>query len=440
MRPACSIESTPLGPQAPVTAPAETPRASGAPLSLRTNFSWTLAGNLVYAASQWGVLVVIAKLGTPEMLGQFALALAVTAPVVMFANLQLRAVQATDAKRAYRFEDYLGLRILTTAAALAAIVLVALLSGYRSQTVWVILWVGLAKSLEAISDVIFGLLQQRERMDRIAKSLMIEGPATLAAMAAVLYATGSMAAAAAAMAAVWLLQLLCYDAPSARNILNAWPRPNWNAATLKRLAWLALPLGATMLLVSLNTNIPRYVLENAWGEAELGIFAALSYLVMVGNTMVSALGQAASPRLAAYYAEGNYPAFRRLILKLVGLGALLGLTGTAVAASLGGPLLRVFYGAEYAAHADLLVLVMFAGGLAYIAAILGYGMTSARYFKAQAPLFAWIVALTLPLSLYLIQMYGLQGAAIAVIASNAVQIASILVVNFVAQRRKGKTS
>lgn len=407
------------------------------PLSLRRNFSWTFAGNLVYAASQWGVLVVIARLGTPEMVGQFALALAVTAPVVMFANLQLRAVQATDARRAYDFSDYLGLRLLTTAAALAAIALIALLSGYRAETALVILFVGLAKSCEALSDVIFGLLQQRERMDRIAKSLMIEGPATLVVMAAVLTLTHSVAAAAAAMALVWLLQLALYDARSAARLLRARPRPRWHGPTLRRLAWLALPLGVTMLLISLNANIPRYVMERAWGEAELGIFAALTYLIVAGNTVVAALGQAASPRLAAYYADRRARAFRGLLLKLVGIGALLGAAGVTAALLLGGPLLLLIYGPAYAAHADVFVLVMLAGGIGYVSSFLGYGMTAARFFKAQAPLFAVVVTTTTLAALALIPPLGMRGAALALIASFSVQLSGSLALNLYALRRLG---
>ncbi len=407
------------------------------PLSLRRNFSWTFAGNLVYAASQWGILVVIARLGTPEMVGQFALALAVTAPVVMFANLQLRAVQATDARRAYDFSDYLGLRLLTTAAALALIALIALLSGYRAETALVILFVGLAKGCEALSDVIFGLLQQRERMDRIAKSLMIEGPATLVVMAAVLALTHSVAAAAAAMALVWLLQLVLYDARSAARLLRARPRPRWHGPTLRRLAWLALPLGVTMLLISLNANIPRYVMERAWGEAELGIFAALAYLIVAGNTVVGALGQAASPRLAAHYAGGRARAFRGLLLKLVGMGALLGAAGVTVALLLGAPLLALIYGPAYAAHADVFVLVMLAGGIGYVSSFLGYGMTAARFFRAQAPLFAAVVAVTTLAALALIPPLGMRGAALALIASFSVQLSGSLALNLYALRRIG---
>ena len=153
---------------------AETPlRAEGQArlpaLSLKQNFSWTFVGNGVYQACQWGMLVVLAKLTSPEAVGQFALGLAVCAPVVMLTNLQLRAVQATDARGEYEFADYLGLRLLMTGLALAVIAGVALVA-YSSVTTLVILAVGLAKSFEALSDVLYGLLQQRERMDRIAKS------------------------------------------------------------------------------------------------------------------------------------------------------------------------------------------------------------------------------------------------------------------------------
>lgn len=60
----------------------------------------------MYTACQWGMLSVLSKLGTPQVVGQFALALAITTPIVFFFNLQLRIVQATDARSEYAFSDY----------------------------------------------------------------------------------------------------------------------------------------------------------------------------------------------------------------------------------------------------------------------------------------------------------------------------------------------
>src|SRR5919197_2263596 len=151
-------------------------------LSLRANFLWTVLGNVVYAGCQGGMLVVLAKVGSSRMVGQFALGLAVATPVIMFANLQLGSVQATDARRQYRFGEYLGLRLITTALAFLAMIGIVLLSRHRWDTALVVVAVGLAKALESISDLIYGLLQQHERMDRIAKSVMLKGPVSLAAL------------------------------------------------------------------------------------------------------------------------------------------------------------------------------------------------------------------------------------------------------------------
>ena len=78
------------------------------PLGLRANVAWTALGTAGYTAAQWGVLVVTAKVLDVEAVGRLALALALTAPVFMFANLSLRNVQAADAVSRFREHDAAG--------------------------------------------------------------------------------------------------------------------------------------------------------------------------------------------------------------------------------------------------------------------------------------------------------------------------------------------
>src|SRR5260221_2573684 len=134
-------------------------RTSPNRLKLRTNFLGTLSGNVVYAACRWGILVVLAKLGTPQLVGEFVQALAITALIVVGAGLALRGVQATDAASEYPFGDYLLVRLLTTAAAGAVIVGIVCLSDYGWHTAAIILVVALAKAFESISDIFYPHLQ-----------------------------------------------------------------------------------------------------------------------------------------------------------------------------------------------------------------------------------------------------------------------------------------
>src|SRR5437867_2722549 len=82
-------------------------------------------------------------------------------------------------------------------------------------------------------------------------------------------------------------------------------RPRSSSGPIGRLAWLASPLAFVMMLGSLNTSPPRYFVERSLGEAQLGIFTAIAYLIVAGETVVGAMGQSAGPRLARYYAQGN---------------------------------------------------------------------------------------------------------------------------------------
>jgi O-antigen/teichoic acid export membrane protein len=402
-------------------------------LTLRQNFSWTFIGNIIYAASQWGILVVLAKLGSPEMVGQFTLGLAVTAPIILFTNLQLRQIQAIDVERKYLFGDYLGLRLICAGLSLLTIVIITLSAGYRWETSLVILVIGLAKVLESLSDIFHGLFQYHERMDRIAISLMIKGPLSLLILSIGLWLTGNVLGGTIGLAAIWAVVLIFYDIPSGVAILktvaeaaavpsqNRLLQPRFNFADLRSLVGLSLPLGFVMMLISLNVNIPRYFIEHDLGDRELGIFSALSYLMVAGNIVVSALGQSASPRLAQYYAAGKSKDFQSLLVKTVLIGALLGGVSILMAAIAGQQILTILYRPEYAARGYLFLLLMVAAGIGYVASFLGYAMTSAQYFRVQMPLFTITTGISALACFWLIPSQGLVGAAIASIVSAIIQ-------------------
>jgi O-antigen/teichoic acid export membrane protein len=402
-------------------------------LSLHANFSWTFVGNVVYAACQWGMLTALAKLGTPEMVGQFSLGLAIGAPVMMLANLQLRGVQATDARREYDFGEYLALRLVTTALAFLVVACAALMMGYLAETMLVILALGLYKSIQSLSDVFYGLMQQQERMDYIARALILKGPLSLIALGALVYLTHSVAWGAVGLFAVHLAVLLAYERRNARLIvantgMPAHLRPRWQPRRVATLAWLALPLGLVMMLTSLNSNFPRYVIERTLGERELGFFAAMAYLQVAGTTVVSALGQAASPRLAICYSKGDLAGFRALLLRLVATGGGLGLLTVLVALLLGRPLLRLLYTPEYAERPAVFVALMIAAGISYVSSFLGYGMTAARCFRVQLPVSGIVAATTAIGCAVLVPSRGLMGAALTLIISSVLNCGLSLIV------------
>lgn len=398
--------------------------------SLRLNFGWSLAGNVVYAASQWGILVVIARLGSPEMVGAFALALAFTAPVFMLTNLQLRAVQATDAAKAYRFSDYFGLRVLGSAVALAASIVISAQSTTNPMIWLVTAALATSKTAESISDIFHGLLQRHELMSVIGKSLAIKGPLSLLVFFAVMSITDSLAASTLGLGVTWCVVLIFYDVPMSRKVLREtaasdgqetlWPR--FRHRSLITLAKLSLPLGITMLLASLNTTLPRYFIEQHLGTREVGLFAAAAYLLVAGNLVLRSAGQTLLPRLSRLYHGGAFDEYRNLLLRFAGGIWLVGAMGIALASLIGGDLLAFLYGREYGASGAVLVLITVAATIGYGASVAGYGMMAARLYAVQPVLYTLAAAVCGGVSIWLIPVWGLTGAAVALIASSSIQL------------------
>jgi O-antigen/teichoic acid export membrane protein len=173
--------------------------------------------------------------------------------------------------------------------------------------------------------------------------------------------------------------------------------------------------------------MPGYFIERYMGEGELGIYATIAYLQRAGATVVFALGLSATPRLAKYYAAGDNRAFRMLLLRLVGIGVLLGSVGVLVAFVAGREILTLLYGPEYARH-SLLVWLMVAAGVSYVSMLLRNGMMAARRFRVQVLLYAFAVGAEALLCFSLIPHGGLHGAATAFLITVAIQAVGSLII------------
>jgi O-antigen/teichoic acid export membrane protein len=370
------------------------------------------AGQAVYVAGQWGMLVVLARFAGPAAVGRFALALAVTAPVMLLSNLALRPALMTDLRGEHGVRRYLALRACTTGLGLLAIAVLVVALPFERANVRLILIVGVAKACECLSDILYGAAQRHERFDLIAWSLGARGLLGLLAFALGIWWSGDVALGATFLAVTWALVLVLFDWPaSARwrtDSAAAGPPRGW-----LRLAGQVLPLGLAGALIVLNANLPRYLIAEQLGPAALGRFAAMAYFVAAGAMLVTVLGQTASPRLARAAAAGDRPGFLRLMATIALPSALLGGSGVLLATLFHDTIMATCYGAGFVAGSELLPWVMAAGLAGFVAACFGFGLTALRLFRIAPWLYGATCAVTLAGGLLLAPGYGLLGIVLA---------------------------
>jgi O-antigen/teichoic acid export membrane protein len=119
--------------------------------------------------------------------------------------------------------------------------------------------------------------------------------------------------------------------------------------------------------------------------------------------------------------QASLPRFRSLMLRLCGIGALLGVASVGLAAVAGRPVLALLYRPEYAAHLNVFLVLAATSGVGAVASFLGYGITAAHVFRYQVWTMLAAVATTAVASFLLVPRYHAMGAAIALLISALVQ-------------------
>lgn len=401
------------GPGAPVEP------ARGA-LSLRRNVAWTFVGGVVASGSRFAMLAILARLASKQAVGAFSIALAVCTLITILSQLQLRVALVTDAADEHPFGAYRALRLVATVAAVLVASTVALVA-YREIALLVVL-IACGQGITSLRDLWEGLAQKHERMDIASTGNMIDALLSSALFCLLFLVTDHLEWAAVGLIVGRLLTLTVYDVPRVRSVVDIPLAPLWDLVRMRHLFRVALPLGLTTALVSLNSNLPRFFIEGLLGKDALAVFALIAYFTFLGQLFTGALSRSASPRLALLYRRDR-ARYGGLLIRLVLCSVALGAAGMLIAAFAGDIILGIAYGADYAEHGDLLVLLMAANAVLLVNSFLGVAISAARFFRIQTATCAAVVATTLVGCALLIPTRGIAGAAWAMIGAACVNMA-----------------
>jgi O-antigen/teichoic acid export membrane protein len=314
--------------------------------------------------------------------------------------------------------------------AFAAIVLVTGAQSYAAGTFAVVIAIAIAKCIESLSDIFYGLFQLNDRLDYIGISMMLKGVLSLLAVVVGLLLTAKVGAGVVGLGIVWFALLLFFDGSRGLRIIRSddhaggWRAllPRFDLVRQWELTKRALPMGIVMALVALNLHMPRYFVEAHAGERALGIFSTLAYAMVAITTVVDAMGHSSIPRLSRLYTAEKLAEFRSLLWKLVRLGALAGLLGVLGVVAFGTKLLTILYGPEYSPYATEFVWLSAAAGVSGVAFALTYGITAANCFRTQVPVFVVVAASNALACYWLVPAIGIRGAALAPLFASTVHV------------------
>ena len=406
--------------------------------ALLRNFSWVLVGNVVYEVCQWLNLVILARMLSVSEVGVFALALAIAAPVAILSSMNLSAIQVTDTEGDFSFREYVTTALVGRSAAFLVVLAIGVVAGYPSEVVLVMAAVAGGHFVLGLRNTYHAYCQKMEQMEMVGVSKAVTGLLSLVFVAVTLAHTGSLLWGVVAMQVAKLLVVIGWDIPASARVAKGHGELNLPAlgglfgvpvGRIGALVRVGAPLGVGAFLFSLYPNTPKIAVEQLSGVDDLGYYAAVMALVIVGKQVTQAAGFAALPRLTTY-AGGEMSRFWRLMRRLIGVALLISVAGAAIAAVIGGDVLRLTFGPEYAPYAGLLVHASLAATTVFVAQFLKAGILATRAFNASLVCAGLGVSVLVSAVVPAVKLWGLFGAVYALSLGFGVYSAAVLFVLF----------
>ncbi|MGB3541599.1 flippase [Rubrivirga sp.] len=354
-----------------------------------------------------------------ERLGMLAFGMALVAYFVLAVALGFDAVGVREVARSADREkeivpNLLGVRLVLAFVATVVFVGLAEVLGLEpiyKNAVLVLSGLILARAIQL--DWVY---QAREQMGKVsARNTAAAGVTALIALAFV-RGPEDLAIAAAALAAGPFVANLVLLAVYALEV--GVPRPQFERAAWKALLAPALPLAASSLVSQFYYNADKLMLEAFRATAEVGLYEVAYKLYAIAVAPAGVLYLAFYPALSSAFEDRD--AMVQESRRYGGIQFVLGLPLALAGVVLAPDLVELVFGAEYLGASTALRILFAYAGLSYVSMTFGVPLMAWNDEKGYMRSVLGGGVANVILNVSLIIPFGLVGAAIATIASEAI--------------------
>lgn len=261
------------------------------PAPLMKTTGWLASANVLRNLGLLAVLVALTNFSTPEAVGAYAIALAITTPSFAFAQMGLRGVYLTH-RKSNSLVSYIVVQ--SVAVALAFLVSVAIGMAIDVRFGATVALVAAFKAADAFAEFFTGPLQILHKVRLVfwgfACSAAVGGAVVAVSLA--LWGDLNLSMSGLALIAVGVT-VAFFAVPVLRSVPRRAGLGGMRGITSVVAA--GLPTGLALAVFALVLTFPQYFLAASHGQAAVGAFAVLFYIFAAGDLFTGTLAAAWIP-------------------------------------------------------------------------------------------------------------------------------------------------
>lgn len=375
------------------------------------DFLWNAVGMSANSLNSLFFLIIVKRISGTADAGIFSFCFANAMVFYTIALYGVRAYQVTDVNKQRSNGDYISARIVTCIGSLAIAMIFAFANRYDPYKFSVLMLLVIAKILESLSDVYYGIMQINSRLDIAGKANFIKSALGLLCFSLILLKIHSLFFACAALVVINLAVFVLYE----RRWVGKMQSEPINF-TIKPIAAILTSCFSVFAVSSLSiylVNAPRYAIDQLMTDKAQGIYG----MIMMPGTAVSLftgfLIQFFLSNFARKIANKDKAGFAAVIIKLTALIVLFTAVIELFLGLFGVWLFRFIFNTDVSLYLLPLMLNIVGVSLISIATLFFSALTALRSMRLQLYIILADTLLAFVVSTPLVHMMGIMGASIA---------------------------
>lgn len=303
-------------------------------------------GTIVYFFSIWIMTAVVVRVSGFTDAGILSVAMTISNIFVNISNYGMRSFQSSDINEKYSNQQYLLSRYITCTISIVLCIIFIIICRYESKYFIAIIMYMLFKLVEAITDVLYGILQRNHLLKNAGLSLCLHGTIPVILFTIILLFTQRINVSLLCLFISSFFIFIIYDYKICiklqRNLFKISFRINFKS-TMHLLAECFAMFIVSICPLILQA-IPKLQFERMYSAEEMGIFSTVASPTVVISTLTSCIMIPFLPLFAKYINNKDRKNLFKIFFSFLLGVVLIGIIGCILANYLGVWFLTLLYG------------------------------------------------------------------------------------------------
>ena len=325
-----------------------------------------------------------------------------------------RTYQITDTSKDISDSDYFYSKFFTVFIMFIVSVLFCLINRYNIYKTLIILELVIYKLLEAISESSFAILQKKDELYKVGKSLFYKAITSLLLFIIVDYLTKNVIISSSTIILSNLLFIIFYDIKNLKK--NKFKLGKIDYSKVKKLLKKGFFAFGFTFLTLYVINAPKYPIDHLLPNKSQTIFGIIAMpatvLILFGQYIIQPYLVSLKEKL-----ESKISDFVKLTLKISTVLLVIGILCTTIAYFIGIPLLEIMYGIKLNKYLIDLIIILIGATFYAISVVFSTSLTTMRKTFDQFIIFFITTIFTTISSYILVSNYKILGACISYMIS-----------------------